>query len=433
MTGPPAGDRMTVVFFPEGAFGPTNNCVGIAQALQRRGARAVFVVEESFAGTLAAQGFEERLVRLKPAPALPEEPGQFWKDFIRETAPELRRPPIEQLAGLVRPIWAELIEGARFAEERLGQIFAELRPAVIVEDNVVAFPAVLRAGCPWVRIVSCNPLEVEDRRLPPALSGLPTDDDRGWAAFRAARARAVGDLQAQLAALVASSGAPALPAGTFIPPSPFLNLTVFPAEMDYARSVPLDGSWHRLDSCVRVAAGTYRLPARLAGGDRPVVYLSLGSLGSGDLPLMERLLEVLGRSPYRVVVSLGPQHQRLRLRENMDGAPFLPQPSVLPQVDVVITHGGNNTVTECVHHGRPMVVLPLFWDQHDNAQRVQECGFGVRLPTYEFREAALLEALEDCLGDTARRARLAGVAARLQAQPGTERAADLIARVGARR
>ena len=39
----------TVVFFPEGAFGPTNNCVGIGDVLRRRGHRVVFVVEESFA------------------------------------------------------------------------------------------------------------------------------------------------------------------------------------------------------------------------------------------------------------------------------------------------------------------------------------------------------------------------------------------------
>jgi UDP:flavonoid glycosyltransferase YjiC (YdhE family) len=54
----------TIVFFPEGAFGPTNNCVGIGDVLRRQGHRVVFIVEESFAGTLEQKGFEERLMRL---------------------------------------------------------------------------------------------------------------------------------------------------------------------------------------------------------------------------------------------------------------------------------------------------------------------------------------------------------------------------------
>ena len=83
-------DRRTIVFFPEGAFGPTNNCIGIGAVLRERGHRVVFVVEESFAGTLEAKGFEERLMRLGPPPEVPEVPGQFWKDFIRDTAPVFR-------------------------------------------------------------------------------------------------------------------------------------------------------------------------------------------------------------------------------------------------------------------------------------------------------------------------------------------------------
>jgi UDP:flavonoid glycosyltransferase YjiC (YdhE family) len=97
-------DRRTIVFLPEGAFGPTNNCVGIGAELQRRCHRVVFVVEESFAGTLEAKGFEEARMRLQPPAEVEEEPGQFWKDFIRDTA-ELRKPTIERLETFLKPTW----------------------------------------------------------------------------------------------------------------------------------------------------------------------------------------------------------------------------------------------------------------------------------------------------------------------------------------
>src|SRR6187431_796781 len=122
----------TIVFFPEGAYGPTNNCVGIAQVLVERGHRVVFVLEESFAGSLEAQGFEERLMRLGPPPAVEEEPGQFWKDFIRDTAPVFRKPTIEQLGEFIAPTWQALIDGAKYVDDRLVEILDELAPDVIV-------------------------------------------------------------------------------------------------------------------------------------------------------------------------------------------------------------------------------------------------------------------------------------------------------------
>lgn len=419
----------TVVFFPEGAFGPTNNCVGIADVLRRRGARVVFVVEESFAGRLEALGFEERLMRLGPPPEREEAPGQFWKDYVAEIAPVFRRPTIEQLEGFIKPTWEALIEGARYVEPRLREIFDELRPDAIVEDNVVAFPAVETHGAPWVRIVSCNPLELRDPELPPCFSGYRSDDRSGWEEFRSEYARTHAELNAGFSEWVREQGADPLPELEFIHESPWLDLYVYPREADYRRSRPLAPVWHRLESCVRATDEPFELPPQVAEGDGALVYLSLGSLGGADVELMQRLIDVLARSPHRVIVSMGPRHEELALGPNMAGAEFLPQATLLPQVDLVVTHAGNNTVTECLHFGRPLLCLPIFWDQHDNATRIDETGLGRRLDTYSFEDDEPLAAIDGLLGDGALRARLDAISARLRASPGTERAAALIERL----
>jgi MGT family glycosyltransferase len=421
-----------IVFFPEGAHGPTNNCVGIGQVLRDRGARVVFVVEESYAGTLEARGFEEALVRLTPPSEVPEEPGQFWKDFIRETAPEFRKPTIEQLSTFLAPSWRAVCDGAMYVEPRLREVLDEVRPDVVVEDNVQSFPAIVTSGRPWVRIMSCNPLEMPDPALPPVFSGYPTDDRGGWPDFREEHRRTHGDLWGEFNEFVVSAGAPPLPDMEFIHESPWLNLSLYPEEADYARARPPATTWQRVDSSVRREDGSFELPESLHG-EGALVYLSLGSLGSADVELMNRLTSVLAESEHRFIVSMGPLADRVRLGPNMWGAELLPQPQVLPLVDLVITHGGNNTVTECLHHGKPMVVLPLFWDQYDNAQRMQEVGAGIRLAPYEVSGPELLGAIDGLLVDGALRERLNKMSAAIRSRHGTLRAADLIEELARKR
>jgi MGT family glycosyltransferase len=421
---------LTVLFMPESAYGPTNQCVGLGDVLLRRGHRVVFAAESSWRGRLLPLGFEEDLVDLAPPPdgTGEQDAGQFWKDFIRETAPEFRKPTLSQLETFVRPTWQALVDGAKYCEPQLREIIARTRPDVVVLDNVVTFPALLTAGVPYVRIVSCNPLEVPGAAVPPAFSGYPADDPSDWAAFRAEYDRTHRGLWQAFNAWVTAQGAPPLADLQFVHESDHANLYVFPQEADYVAARPLGPTWHRMDSSVREVETPVELPAALL--DRPagsaLVYVSLGSLGSADVELMRRLVDVLSRTPHRYVVSLGPQHADIELPPTMWGAEFLPQTTIIPLVDLVVTHGGNNTTTEALHFGKPTVVLPLFWDQYDNAQRVDELGLGVRLPTYTFTDEQMHAALSRLLGDRELRGRLDALGHAIRARDGLRRGAEVI-------
>ena len=227
-----------MVFFPEGAFGPTNNCVGIADFLRRRGARVVFVVEESFAGTLEAKGFEERLMRLAPPPEVEEAPGQFWKDFIRDTAPVFRTSSREQLAEFMQPTWQALMDGARYVEPRLREILEEVEPDVIVEDNVVCFPRRDHPRSPMGEDRVLQSARAQGPRAASPYSGLGMDEREAWEDFRAEYQRTHADTQAEFSDWCREQGTDPLPELDFIHESPHLNLYVYPEEADYPRSAP---------------------------------------------------------------------------------------------------------------------------------------------------------------------------------------------------
>jgi len=416
----------TIAFFPEAAYGPALNSVGIAQAVTRRGHKAVFLSDPGFVEVYRGYGFESLSVNLSE-PMPPEQMARFWEDFINAHLPNFYKSAYDQIDNYVKECWAAIVDSARYAQRDLPGVLSAIRPDVICVDNVILFPAIKQHGVPWVRIVSCSENEIEDPAIPPHLSGCGENDRACHERFRRRFNEVIAPLHASFNEFLAAQGEQPYPLGQFFEASPFLNLLLYPQAVRFKRSQPLPpAQFQYLEGCVRQEA-PYTVPRFAANEGAPLVYLSFGSLGAGDVTLLKRLIAALGKLPCRALVNVGAhKDQYTALPPNVIVEGWFPQPSVIPQVDVVIHHGGNNSFTECLLFGKPAIIMPFAWDGHDNATRVQETGHGFRMDRADWTEAALATHLDACLHDQKLRARVAATSANMRAQDGPAKAAQLL-------
>ena len=294
-------------------------------------------------------------------------------------------------------------------------------------DNVVLFPAAKRFGVPWARIISCSENEIPDPDIPPHLSGCGAGDKDCFERYTARFNEVVAPIHAKFNEFLRECGEAPYPLGEFFEASPYLNLLLYPEPVKFARRRPLDATrFQYLEGCVREEA-PYEVPAFAANRDKPLLYVSFGSLGAGDTELLKRIIGVLAGLPYRALVNVGDyQDAYAAPPPNVHLASWYPQPSVLPRVDAVIHHGGNNSFTECLYFAKPALILPYVWDGHDNATRVQETGHGLKMHRYDWSDAELAQALETLLTDQAMHEKLAATSAHMQAQDGRKKAARLL-------
>lgn len=218
--------QKTIVFFPEDAFGPALNSVGIAQACQDLGHRAVFLTAPGFGGVFAGYGFEEYTVNLsEPMPA--EEMANYWSEFINGHIPNFDKTPYEQIDNYVKECWEAIVETSKWAEKDLPRILAKINPDLICIDNVILFPATKRYGVPWVRIISCSENEIADPDIPPHLSGCGEKDRAGFAAYQSRFNEVIGPIHEDFNQFLIGCGEAPYPLGELFETSPHLNLLLY--------------------------------------------------------------------------------------------------------------------------------------------------------------------------------------------------------------
>jgi UDP:flavonoid glycosyltransferase YjiC (YdhE family) len=160
----------------------------------------------------------------------------------------------------------------------------------------------------------------------------------------------------------------------------------------------------------------------------PTVYFTLGTVNN-TTDLFSRVLAGLRELPVNVVVTvgervdpgeLGPLPGHVRVEQ------FIPQELLLPQCDLVVSHGGSGTVMGALAHGLPSVLFPLGADQPYNAQRCVDLGTGKVLDPVTVTSEEVRTSVSAVLADRAFRRAAERVRTEINALPGPEQTVPLL-------
>jgi MGT family glycosyltransferase len=377
----------TILIYTSPAHGHLYPMMDVAIELRRRGHRVVVQTMAGDAEAVEAAGLEHR-------PISPRIESVELEDY-RAGNP---------MAALKRTFECWLAR-APFEVEDLDESSHEVEPDLLLVDaNTWGASAWAEASDrPWAMFLPyCLP--VPSREAPAFGPGLPPP--RGWPGRL--RDRALWTVQRlanrsvieRLNALRREVGAP--PLGSF--PDLFLRAEL----LLYRTAEPFDYPRSDWPGCVEaIGPGLWAPPGEapewLAELPRPRTLVSVSTEFQEDGAIIDAALEALAGEPGSVVVttaSLDPEgfkapHDRVRITR------FLPHAAVIPEVDLVVTHGGMGTTQRALAAGVPVVVVPWGRDQMETARRVEVCGAGTFVPPSRLTPRRLKEAVRLAQGRTA--------------------------------
>ncbi|CAG2102750.1 unnamed protein product [Medioppia subpectinata] len=378
-----------------GKGGHMYSAIGIAETLIASGHEVWFTVNSCWSGQLTRYGINEVLLDQMDSPL-----GTSIEHTVKgmKTREVLSGASPAQKARYCGLNFEFIATNVKLLDKQLERPILTIKPDVIVLDQMLTVPSVELSGIPCVWVCSHGPLYLMaglDERAPPFASGLSATGDQSlWREFRQIVRNSIKEDWMAFNDYMIDRGCKPLPKYAMYNPLHYLNIYGYPLELDYQDIRPLSANFIRFDNLMRTESDlTFVVPRELVNKPGKFIYFSLGHFGSADL---------------------GPLNTEYTLADNMWGQEWVSQIQVIRHIDLVITHGGNNSVCETMFFGKPMIVMPLFADQYDNAQRIHDKGFGLRLDAYKCSEEELLAAIETLLSDSAMTDCLAEVSRRIQ-------------------
>ena len=419
----------------------------IAGAWAARGERVVVATGPAIAPFVAAAGFEHVELTMSrgsndgaPAGATVAKRGsgaeaRSLDAFFMAT----RQGMLETLRFQAEARAVDLLWQPQRVARRMIRIVERVRPDAILVDHL-AFAATigLRAmGVPYADVVvghpTALPVGTEVYGVPSAWPSAITADPVHLATLRAIAhgvSEAFGDAYGRVLRSLAPGSEPV---GDAFAAHGDLVLYAYPEDLhDEARSTFLPRHAF-IGGALRHESPDVETAAWLARSDgRPLVVVSLGTFLSARSDVLARVTAALRKVEARVAIAIG-------ANDLEDIGPFpadwlvrasLPQVALLAHASLLVTHGGNNSVTEALAHGVPLLVMPFSSDQFDGAAAIERHLAGVALDPNRASRPLIAGSIRGLLKSPPTTP--GRIAERLQALPGPEAAYAALAGAGLR-
>ncbi len=164
-------------------------------------------------------------------------------------------------------------------------------------------------------------------------------------------------------------------------------------------------------------------------GEKKVIYISLGTVLNDSADFYRKCFEAFRDCPYQIILSVGNKinpGDLAPIPNNFILRNYVPQLEVLKTADIMISHGGLNSVSEALFHIVPVIAIPLANDQPAVAKRITELGAGLELKMEDITPALLRSSVNNILSSPAYQESCRKVSESFQAAGGYHRAAEEI-------
>ena len=181
--------------------------------------------------------------------------------------------------------------------------------------------------------------------------------------------------------------------------SPQLILGMFPDWFATARDWP--AHFHRVGFPLYDQSEQNDLPWDLRGfldDGAPPVIVSFGSAMRLGQPYFSAAITACQQLGLRcLVLTRGREQLPTKLPPETFHSDYAPFSQVFPRARLVIHHGGIGTVAQCLAAAVPQLVMPLAFDQPDNAARLERLGVARVLSPKNFQPERIIPILQEFL------------------------------------